>query len=302
MLLAWADALKSWMGHRVRRPGAGTGRSFAADEARAYGFASRARRSILVLFAASSCGGAVRDLPDAATKRGLGGARRRRRRGGPHERDKRPRLGEPGGRRRGRECRCGADGWRRERSRSGGPFAGPGRSGRVEAVVLAKLRDDPSNAAGHPSGIPPRLRRARGLVRGRKHPRSRGGRWTAGASARRPDWRVGLSGRSVDGSLRLASPSGLSLDGTLLASGSLQNVVVLSTADGSELRRVAQPIECAGGALQFSAEGDYLFETTGQTMCFWRMADGALVAEMPLAVQPPPGPPVPPARPSPSWP
>jgi hypothetical protein len=47
---------------------------------------------------------------------------------------------------------------------------------------------------------------------------------------------------------------------------------------------LVQPPECALGALQFSAEGDYVFETGGNSTCIWRTADGSLVAEMPGAL------------------
>jgi WD40 repeat protein len=74
---------------------------------------------------------------------------------------------------------------------------------------------------------------------------------------------------------------GLSLDGAMLARSSGSSVLVLNTADGSQSHGVAEPPQCANGALQFSAEGDYVFETGGQTTCIWRMADDSLIAEMP---------------------
>jgi hypothetical protein len=80
---------------------------------------------------------------------------------------------------------------------------------------------------------------------------------------------------------QLGGVFGLSLDGAMLARSSGSSVVVLSTADGSQSHGVAEPPECANGALQFSAEGDYVFETGGQTTCIWRMADDSLIAEMP---------------------
>jgi hypothetical protein len=111
----------------------------------------------------------------------------------------------------------------------------------------------------------------------------------------------------VDGSISVQSPStwrpvrqlaaanvtaststgfGVSLDGTLLATASAQQpqVLLLSTADGSNVLDLVQPPECASGALQFSAEGDYVFETGGNSTCIWRTADGSLVAEMPGAL------------------
>ncbi len=79
---------------------------------------------------------------------------------------------------------------------------------------------------------------------------------------------------------RPAPRFGLSLDGALLARSGGTDVRVVSTVDGSELHRVPEPGACSGGALQFSAEGDYLLETGGQTMtCVWRMADNSLIAE-----------------------
>jgi WD40 repeat protein len=83
-----------------------------------------------------------------------------------------------------------------------------------------------------------------------------------------------------------ASTFGVSLDGTLLATAGTQpsQLLLLSTADGSNVADLVQPPECASGALQFSAEGDYVFETGGNSTCIWRTSDGALVAEMPGAL------------------
>lgn len=83
-----------------------------------------------------------------------------------------------------------------------------------------------------------------------------------------------------------ASTFGVSLDGTLLATAGTQpsQLLLLSTADGSNVLDLVQPPECALGALQFSAEGDYVFETGGNSTCIWRTSDGALVAEMPGAL------------------
>jgi hypothetical protein len=88
---------------------------------------------------------------------------------------------------------------------------------------------------------------------------------------------------------------GVSQDGTLLATGQIvgadastgappPQVLLLSTADGSNVLDLVQPPECAMGALQFSAEGDYVFETGGSSTCIWRTFDGSLVAEMPGAL------------------
>ncbi len=60
---------------------------------------------------------------------------------------------------------------------------------------------------------------------------------------------------------------GVSQDGAVLATGNAQSqqVLLLSTADGSTVLDLVQPPECALGALQFSAEGDYVFETGGNS-------------------------------------
>jgi hypothetical protein len=83
-----------------------------------------------------------------------------------------------------------------------------------------------------------------------------------------------------------AATFGVSLDGTLLATTSAQPqpILLLSTADGSNVLNLVQPPECALGAIQFSAEGDYVFETGGNSTCIWRTSDGSLVAEMPGAL------------------
>ena len=81
------------------------------------------------------------------------------------------------------------------------------------------------------------------------------------------------------------SPFAVSLDGALLATAGTQPLQfhLVSTADGSTVLDIVQPPECASGALQFSAEGDYVFETGGNSTCIWWTADGSLVAEMPGA-------------------
>jgi WD40 repeat protein len=90
-----------------------------------------------------------------------------------------------------------------------------------------------------------------------------------------------LAGANVTAST--STSFGVSLDGALLATASAQSaqVMLLSTADGSDVLDLVQPPECAGGALQFSAEGDYVFETGGDSTCIWQTADGSLVAELP---------------------
>lgn len=80
-----------------------------------------------------------------------------------------------------------------------------------------------------------------------------------------------------------ASTFGVSLDGTLLATAGTQALQVLSTTDGANVLDLVEPPECTLGALQFSAEGDYVLETGGNSTCIWRTSDGALVAEVPGA-------------------